>query len=193
MAQQHRIAVWVRHWIDGMTLAKPSLRTRLLVALAGVAAVGAVYELRPYIAPKGTLLLEGKVEGCLPWEAYWYDRQTSERQAASTWRRHDLILFPARGMMPVIADGQPIGKMVAGVAGDEIRIEAGNVYINGVLCADVRYGAAKLNKPLNYWDTRYRLKDDELFVFGSERHSWDSRYWGPYPAHLVRGRIRPVF
>lgn len=167
----------------------PSLKTRLLVSAVGIAVFAAAWAARPLLQQRGALLFEAKVQGCLPWQLYWYDKQQEKRPL----QRGDIILFPARGMAPVIADGQPIGKMVVGLPGDEVRITEGNVYINGGLIADVRYGAAKLGKPPTFWDKTYRLDRDEVFVFGSEQHSWDSRYWGPYPLSMVRGRLVPVF
>ena len=169
--------------------ALPPLKIRLLVSAIGIAVFTAAWAARPLLQQHGALLFEAKVQGCLPWQLYWYDKQQERRPL----QRGDIILFPARGMVPVIADGQPIGKMVAGLPGDEVRIAGGNVYINGRLIADVRYGAAKLGKPPTFWDKTYRLDRDEVFVFGSEQHSWDSRYWGPYPLSMVRGRLVPVF
>ncbi len=47
-----------------------------------------------------------------------------------------------------------------------------------------RYGAKRLNKTRNHWDTRYVLGADEIFVYGSEERSYDSTYyWGPYPRY----------
>lgn len=167
----------------------PPLRTRLLVLLSGVAASALAWQARPLLQERWALMYEKKQAGCLPWQFYWFDK----KQPKPVLRRGDLILFPARGMEPVIAEGKPIGKTVAGLPGDEVRIVQGRVYINGHLLTDVSYGVAKLGKSINYWDKTYRLGKDEIFVFGSEPHSWDSRYWGPYPAALVRGRLHLLF
>ena len=167
----------------------PPLRTRLLVMLAGAAVTAMAWQVRPLLQERWALMYEKKQAGCLPWQLYWFDK----KQPKPLLRRGDLILFPARGMEPVITNGRPIGKTVAGLPGDEVRIVQGQVYINGRLLADVSYGATKLDKPIDYWDKTYRLGKDEIFVFGSETYSWDSRYWGPYPAALVRGRLRLLF
>lgn len=142
-----------------------------------------------YVTPNYGILLERTIDGCLPWAVYWWDKKAS----VLPLQRYDLVLFPARGMMPVIEDDQPIGKMVAGLPGDRVKIEAGNVFINDAFIGDVHYGAKKLGKPVSYWDKTYTLGKDEIFVYGSEEHSWDSRYWGSYPLHLVRGRIAAVY
>lgn len=167
----------------------PPLRVRLAVCAAGLAVAACAWAVRPWLQEQGSVMVEAKTAGCLPWQVYWYDKKQTYRPL----RRNDVILFPARGMAPVIPDGLPVGKLVAGLPGDKVEIRNGNVYINGSLIADVRYGAGKLGKPVDYWDTAYRLEDDEIFVFGTEKHSWDSRYWGPHRASMVRGRLLPLF
>ena len=164
-------------------------KRRLWRAAAVIPIVIAAKLISLYVTPNYGLMLVRKIAGCLPWDVYWWKKQ----QAVLPLARYDVILFPSRGMEPVIEEGQPIGKMVAGLPGDRVRIEAGNVFINDTFIGDVRYGAKKLGKPVSYWDKVYTLGKDEIFVYGSEEHSWDSRYWGSYPLHLVRGRIAAVF
>lgn len=136
----------------------------------------------------GNIYYEKQVSKCLPWNVYWYSKEKFPVIC-----RNDLVLFPAKNMQPVIKNGMPIAKIVVGIPGDIIEIKNGNVFINNVFIVDVRYRANKLNKPINNWDKKYRLKNDELFLLGSEKSSWDSRYWGPYPARFVYGHLQPLF
>lgn len=134
------------------------------------------------------VLIERKKEGCLPWLVYWYYKSTKPV------KRYDLVLAPARNMSSIdIQDGELIGKMVVGIPGDTVSIKDGYVYINQKLMGDVFYGTRKNHYPKNYYDKTYQLKPDEIFLFGSEEHTYDSRYWGPYPLSLIHGYITPLF
>ena len=143
-----------------------------------------------FVLPERKLLLEPTTAGCLPWDLYLW---VGQKDKPVEFARYDLVAFPARKMAPYVPDGTNIGKLVAGLPGDTVEIRDGNLFINGVLLGDTAYGAKRLNKPRNHWDTRYVLGADEIFVYGSEERSYDSRYWGPYPKHLVNGRITALF
>lgn len=123
-------------------------------------------------------------------------------------RRGDVVVFH----FP-LDPAQPLVKRVVGVPGDRIRIQAGNVYVNGNL----------LNEPYVVFETSYpdpfrdqfpsnvysdpgidpqwwkemkqRVSNGELivppdryFVMGDNRnHSRDSRYWGFVPRKSMMG------
>lgn len=143
-----------------------------------------------FVLPERKLMMDPTKVGCLPWTMYLsIDYQKKNAQ----FERYDVVAFPARNMKPYIPDNTPIAKMVAGLPGDTVEIKNGNLYINGVLLGNTAYGSKRLNKPINHWDTKYVLGNDEIFVYGSEERSYDSRYWGPYPKHLVSGSITVLF
>ena len=160
------------------------LRASLAVPLVLAAQLGA-----GYFAERYALMLESTVSGCLPWSVYFWNKQ----EQIGTLKRYDLVLFPAKKMMPVLADGAPVGKLVAGLPGDQITVKNGRLYINGRFLGDVSYVARKWHKPMDSWDTSYRLGKDEIFVYGTEKHSYDSRYWGPYSIGSVVGRMHVLF
>lgn len=125
---------------------------------------------------------------CLPWKVFFWKKPDTV-----AFNRFDPVLFSARGMGPYIPDGMPVIKLVAGVPGDRVKIKEGKLYINDRFLDDLNDGIRAFKKPTNYWDKEYVLGDDEVFMFGSEPRSYDSRYWGPYPKHLVRGRVSALF
>lgn len=133
------------------------------------------------------ITVEPMVEGCLPWRSYILDTENI------TVNRWDLVAFPSKGMQPVADDGLPVGKLVAGVAGDEVLITGGRLYINGEYMGDTSYGAERFSKPATEWDTRYIIPQGRIFVIGSEKRSWDSRYWGLVDTASVSGNLRPIF
>ena len=158
--------------------------TVLLSLLVLFSAVSAVRQsLPPY-----HIIIGRQSVSCLPWDVFFWIKPEKV-----VFKRYDLVLFDARNMGPFFPEGAAVVKMAAGMPGDRILIKAGKLYINGQLTGDVRDGARALKKPMDYWDTEYVLGADEVFMLGTEPRSYDSRYWGPYPRHRVRGSVSVLF
>ncbi len=82
----------------------------------------------------------------------------------------------------------PYIKRVIGLPGEEIRVEDGNVFINGVRIAEP------------YLETQTQqggewvIPEDALFVMGDNRNnSSDSRAWGIVPLENVIGKALMVY
>ena len=77
-------------------------------------------------------------------------------------------------------------KRVVGLAGDRIRIEAGQVYVNGNLL-DEDYVPAAYEDERSY--PEIVVPPDSYFVLGDHRSlSNDSRDFGPVPQHFIYGK-----
>ena len=77
-------------------------------------------------------------------------------------------------------------KRVIGLAGDHIRIEAGQVYVNGRQL-DEDYVPAVYEDERSYPDIV--VPPDSYFVLGDHRSlSNDSRDFGPVPQHFIYGK-----
>ena len=126
---------------------------------------------------------------CLPYKAYFFDKT----KPIGTLKTGDIIIGKSVKMAPVLKDGETITKMVKGLPGDTVEIKNGIIRINGQYLDTVFYGAEKQRLPKTHWDTKYTLKDGELFVYGTAENSYDSRYWGTYPQDNVLGIVRPLF
>jgi signal peptidase I len=79
-------------------------------------------------------------------------------------------------------------KRVIGLPGDEVKAEAGKVYVNGVM----------INEPYLTVTTSSQgtwiVPQDSLFVMGDNRNeSSDSRAWGPVPMDLVVGKAVVIY
>lgn len=98
-----------------------------------------------------------------------------------------------RGGCP--GEAAPVGKLVLALAGDTVVETPGGLFLNGravpnsgVVSRDSR------GRPIPHFPFgRYVLKPDQVWLF-SPFHpmSFDSRYFGPLSAGLVRTRITPV-
>lgn len=120
----------------------------------------------------GYIFFDREQTGCLPWEWYWGSIDTG------VIRRGDLITF-RNEQASLFQPGALMTKIVAGMPGDTVVIDQGVISINGQILGTLARGAQHFFKPVNRWDTRYRIPAGQYFVFGSEYRSYDSRYWGP--------------
>jgi conjugal transfer pilin signal peptidase TrbI len=130
---------------------------------------------------------ESKQEGCLPWSLYLASKSRPEAIPLGS-----IVIFKATKMEPVIKNGTLIGKLVVGVAGDRIVVKAGQLYVNEQSFGNLVLGSRKLGRPMTFWDRTYTLSPGELFVFGTEPRSWDSRYWGILKNEEVLALAQPI-
>ncbi len=98
-----------------------------------------------------------------------------------------------RGNCP--GGAEPVVKVVGGLAGDQIEVEAGSVLINGKrLSNSATVARDSVGRPLGHvsWGRRL-VTGDQVWLLGlNNRRSWDSRYFGPVPLRAVRGVVKPV-
>jgi conjugative transfer signal peptidase TraF len=90
---------------------------------------------------------------------------------------------------------EPVLKVVGGLGGDQIEVEAGWVAVNGerlTNSATVAQDTAGRSLRHVVWGHR-QVGADEVWLFGfNNRRSWDSRYFGPIPLGAIRGVVQPV-
>lgn len=83
-------------------------------------------------------------------------------------------------------------KRVIGLPGDEIRIEAGRLFVNGELL-DEPY---LLEQPFEGEDMEYIIPEGKLFLLGDNRNgSMDCRMWAEHyiPISNLTGRVAIIF
>jgi signal peptidase I len=109
--------------------------------------------------------------------------------------RGDIVVFrsPENPNIDVV-------KRCVGLPGDTVDVQAKQLYINGKAVADSSYAIHR--DPISYSELSFsdqgRRRDnfgpetvpaDHYFCMGDNRdQSYDSRFWGMLPRHLVKGR-----
>ena len=90
-------------------------------------------------------------------------------------------------------------KRCIGLPGDTIEVVDKQLYINGEEVDDEpvrhppRSPARRLRPPRDYFGP-YTVPEDHYFCMGDNRdQSYDSRYWGPLPKQLVKGRAVMIY
>ena len=99
-----------------------------------------------------------------------------------------------RGDCP--GDAAPVGKIVAGIAGDSVVVTEEGLFVNGrplpntaALARDSR-GRSMAGMP----HATYVVPAGELWLISTyNRASFDSRYFGPVPVTSVLSRIEPLW
>ena len=89
---------------------------------------------------------------------------------------------------------EPLLKMVAAVAGDDIAISPSGVSVNGRLLRDSKPLAVdRVGRPLVSWQLgHFRISRGAIWLHADHERSWDSRYWGPAPARNVLAKAVPL-
>src|SRR5580698_8328703 len=90
---------------------------------------------------------------------------------------------------------EPVLKVIGGLRGDEVDVEAGWIAINGKRFANsATVTRDSIGRLLTHvvWGKR-RVAPEEVWLFGlNNRRSWDSRYFGPIPLRAIRGVAEPL-
>ena len=97
--------------------------------------------------------------------------------------RGDVVVFE-----PPVPSDEPYIKRVIGLPGDEISIQRGDVYVNGVQLSE------PYTKVKSHSDGSWVVSEGAIFVMGDNRNnSSDSRAWGEVPIENVIGKAIFVY
>jgi conjugative transfer signal peptidase TraF len=96
--------------------------------------------------------------------------------------------YLGRGDCP--GGAEPVLKVIAGLRGDQVDVEAGWISVNGERLARsatiARDSAGRLLTHVA-WGKRQVGRDEVWLVGLNNLRSWDSRYFGPIPLRAIRG------
>ncbi|MFE8034503.1 signal peptidase I [Thiohalocapsa marina] len=144
-----------------------------------------------YLCDRFRIGIDDQAALCLP-PYRWYLIDTHARAIA----QGELLAFAAtEAMAPYFTPGQTVIKRAAGVAGDRIQVTAITTLVNGVPQPQSALALAKTlgERPAAFSREGFIVPDDQLWVMGETRDSFDSRYWGALPMERVIGRAYALF
>lgn len=104
----------------------------------------------------------------------------------------EYVTFNGPIIKPFFKKHETWSKVIAAVAGDHIRVQGNDLYINGKLVGHrpllARLKQLHMNKFTG--NASYTLKPGQMFMLGKNpKYSFDSRYWGPIGVDQVTGQI----
>lgn len=94
---------------------------------------------------------------------------------------------------PCAGDAEQLLKVVAAVAGDEIRVGSRAIAVNGCPLSNSQVlPFDRRGRTLTSWTPgNYRLGKGEVWLYAPDQRSWDSRYWGPVSVANVSSQALP--
>lgn len=165
-----------------MRLTVPAGRGRRLLLFAMVGA-GVIAASLPIIGLRWQIGIDPQVYRCLPEvHAVLIDLATAPKA------RGELVSFEARGLEPAFPDGRILVKILAGIPGDRVDIDANGVRINGTPAASGLALAQVLGHSPETFARSFTIPDGFFFALGTGPRSLDSRYYGPVPTSRIRGK-----
>lgn len=108
--------------------------------------------------------------------------------------RGDIVIFrsPERPAVDMV-------KRCVGIPGDTIRVAGKTLFVNGEAADESGFAVFEPHRGRGGLRARddfgpYVVPPEHYFCMGDNRdHSYDSRFWGPVPAHYVKGRAFLVY
>ena len=116
------------------------------------------------------------ISSSIPVGIYKVDKSTD-------FKRRDIVTFSTKKYKDILDYPGSIknitfSKYIAGISGDYIRIENNKIYINNKEKGNI-FKVDELNNKLpQLKEKEYIVKEDEVFVLGTNDKSFDSRYYG---------------
>lgn len=126
---------------------------------------------------------------CLPDHAiYITDKKDKELE------RGEVYAFHAKGLSPIYEDGVKMVKILVGMPGDTVEIDAeGRILVNDI---EVSYGlsqAGLLNKKPDDFIGKAVLGEGKYWFLGTAMKSFDSRYWGSVDESQIIGKTYGIY
>lgn len=131
-----------------------------------------------------------QASSCLYAEFFIIDKEVDEVQ------RGELAMFKFVKDAVVLAPGDRLIKIVAGVPGDTITFNENELFVNGnrfYKAKSMQVNLKTLGHTIDDYQTKYTLKDNEYFMVGETPDSFDSRYWGPITQSQIEGEAYAIY
>lgn len=131
-----------------------------------------------------------QASSCLYAEFFIIDKQVDEV------KRGELAMFNFVKEAVVLAPGDRLIKIVAGIPGDTISFNESELFVNGKRfpkAKSMQTNLKMLGHSITDYQTKYILKNNEYFMVGETKDSFDSRYWGPITKSQIEGEAYAIY
>lgn len=109
-------------------------------------------------------------------------------------QRGKIYWYRSKGLAPLLPDGVPIGKLMAGLPGDQVDVDKDGIRINGVLWGPLNdHVLSTIGKTADEITRSFVIAPDEVLLLGTLPRSLDARYLGPIKASRIEGQSWRVF
>ena len=176
-------SAWVRFWAD------KGRRTFAGKTVAGTALAFSVFNPLLSMATHDVRIgIDMQEVRCLPWRVYLL-----KLGRPTEFTRGAYVAFkPRNGLMGPKFEGRLVGKMIAGLPGDELVVSHDEAAVNGRPVGRLVLLPKLAAKPGSY-DRRVTVPEGKILVLGTDPRSYDGRYWGFLDQNDVIGSVRPLF
>jgi conjugal transfer pilin signal peptidase TrbI len=142
-----------------------------------------------YMGTRYRIAIDDQVDKCLPpYTVFLVDRHDD------AIARDGLYAFPAgERMAPFFPMQMQVIKRVVGLPGDRVSITEQTTRVEGETVGEGLDLAGTLGTPEAQFVREIVVPRDTVWIMGTTRDSFDSRYWGPLPRHQIIGRAYALF
>lgn len=129
---------------------------------------------------------DNQMQRCLAGDHKWFLVHLKDR----TPQKGQLMVYQAKGLEPIFDDGRKMVKYLAAVPGDTVKVAQDGVWINGHRFT--RYGPTLAlemmqRPPEDFYGERI-LNENEYWMLGDAKASFDSRYFGAITREQIVAR-----
>lgn len=162
-------------------------RTRLIASGALLLAFVVAVQGLSLMSASWRLAYDKAAVPCLPYRAYLIHIQPIAPV------RGDIVSFKTRGLAPIAEDGTVYTKMVLGLPGELVAVDAAGATVGGRRLPFTQRALTRLKTTGAALARTYRLGPGEYFMAGTTPRAYDSRYYGPVHADQLLGSARPLW
>jgi conjugal transfer pilin signal peptidase TrbI len=112
--------------------------------------------------------------------------------------RGDYVAFRTEQMEPFYENGTTAIKILAGVAGDQVDVDATGATVNDKYWGPLHHirpegRLTEMGRSVADYTRSLTVPEGEMWMMAPHERSYDSRYWGTIREEQVIGRVIPLF
>lgn len=127
---------------------------------------------------------------CLPSLVYLIDYRTPHEPRLGDYA---VFFFPDTGHQVGPKEGQRAIKLVHALPGHSVTVQGTELVVRDFFEDRLWLAKSIPGKKPGDWDASYKVAPGTFFAYGTEKESFDSRYFGPVDQRRIVGYARPLF